>query len=45
MTFILSTLKILRTMFKCPFDFGLLYVNNLFYVLDISSCFDMFPVV
>ena len=29
MTFILFTLRIL---FKRPFDFGLLFVNNLFYV-------------
>ena len=25
-------LRILRILFKCPFDFGLLSVNNLFYV-------------
>ena len=28
--------------FKCPFDFGLLYVNNFF---DVSSCFDILPMV
>ena len=44
MTFILFTSRILRTLFKCPFDFGLLYVNN-FLCFDISSSFDMLPVV
>ena len=39
MTFILFTLRIL---FKCPFGFGLLFVNNLFHVWYIISIFFLF---
>ena len=39
MTFILFTIRIL---FKCPFGFGLLFVNNLLYVWYIISIFFSF---
>ena len=39
MTFILFTLRIV---FKCPFGFGLLFVNNLLYVWYLISIFFLF---
>ena len=35
----------LRTMFKCPFGFGLLFVNNLLRVWYIISIFSVFDVI
>ena len=45
MTFILFTSRILRTLFMCPFWFWAFVCKQLILCFDISSSFDMLPVI